>query len=72
MDKTLHAILAAADEDLTALVAAVVRVVEARHYNQRGAQEEMERVVAQLRSAVSGAEAKARWKKPRLVGAQAD
>jgi hypothetical protein len=67
MDKTLYAILSVADDDLTALVAAVVHVVEGRHYNQRGAQEGMEQVVAELRSAVSGAEAKARWSRPRLV-----
>jgi hypothetical protein len=70
MEKTLQTILAAADDDLTALVAALVQVVERRHYDQRGAQEEMERVVAELRAAVSGAEAKARWSRPRLVPAR--
>jgi hypothetical protein len=71
MDQTMRAILAAADEDLTALVDAVVRVVEARHYNQQGAQDEMEAVAAYLRSAVSDDAARARWQKPRLVRTQA-
>jgi hypothetical protein len=53
MDKTLDAILIAADDDLTALVNAVVQVVERRHYDQRGAQDEIEQVIAYLRAAVS-------------------
>jgi hypothetical protein len=72
MDNTLKVVLAAADGDLTALVDAVVHVVEERHYNQRGAQEEAERVVAYLREAVGGDEAKARWARPRLVLAGMD
>jgi terminase large subunit-like protein len=63
MDQTIRAILAAADEDPTALVDALVRVVEARHYNQQGAQDEMEAVTAYPRSAVSNDAAKARWSK---------
>jgi hypothetical protein len=56
MDKILYGILSVADDDLTALVAAVVHVVRERCYDQRGAQEEMEQVIAQLRAAVHKAE----------------
>jgi len=52
MDKTLYAILSVADDDLAALVAAVVHVVEGRHYDRQWAQEEMEDVIARLRAAV--------------------
>jgi len=52
MNKTLYGILSVADDDLTALVAAVVHVVKERHYNQDEARQEMEDVVARLRAAV--------------------
>jgi len=52
MDRTLRAILSAAADDLTALVAAVVHVVEGRHYDRQGVQQEMEDVIARLRAAV--------------------
>ena len=72
MDNILKTVLAAADGDLTTLVDAVVHVVEERHYNQQGAQKEAERVVRYLREAVGGDEARARWRRPRLVRAGMD
>jgi hypothetical protein len=64
MDKTLKAILWAADDDLTVLVAAVGKVLKERNYDQRGAQREMEEVFVRLREDISDA---TYWHKPRLV-----
>jgi hypothetical protein len=65
MNKVVREILSAVDDDLVELATALLELVRERHYDKRGAQEELKQVTAWMHDAMDKDDT--HWQQPRLV-----